>query len=68
MALKPPPPSPHLWPDGKHRRWKTLDPTERQTIVLMIRHGQSTEAILRRFPHVSVGTVAAVRAARSRRR
>lgn len=54
---------PHLWPDGKHKSWRTVDSVDRQAIVLMIKRGVATETILKSYPHVSVGTLAAVRAA-----
>ena len=64
---KPPPSLPERWPDGKHRSWKTLPQSEKRTILLMLRNHQPTEVILQKFPHVSVGTLAAVRASLSRR-
>jgi hypothetical protein len=65
---KPPPhPLPPRWPDGKHKSWSTLDLPDRQAILQMIKHGQSTDAIVRAYKHVTVGTIAAVRAALNRR-
>lgn len=46
--------------------WRALKHPDRQAIRLMIRHGQTTAQILRRYPHVAAGTVAAVRAILSR--
>lgn len=53
---------PILWPDGKHRHWETLDLADRGNILRLLNMNASTEDILRRFPQVTVGTIAAVKA------
>lgn len=53
---------PILWPDGKHRHWETIDIADRGNILRMLNMDASTTDILRRFPHVTVGTIAAVKA------
>lgn len=64
----PPPRPPHLWPDGKFRTWAYIDPTVRVQILRMLHMGESTDAVLTRFPLVTVGTLAAVKAQFPRRR
>lgn len=58
---------PHLWPDGKHKSWETVDAVDRQAIVLLLKKNVPTEQILKSYPHVSVGTLAAVKAALKRK-
>lgn len=48
--------------------WDDLTTSDRQAVRLMIRHGQTTAQILRRYPRLAAGTIAAVRASLSRAR
>lgn len=51
-----------LWPDGKHRHWCTVNLTDRGNTLKMLDEDMSTEDVLRKFPRVTVGTIAAVKA------
>ena len=53
---------PHLWPDGKHKHWDTLDAGDRANILKMIGAGASNWDIVCVYGDVTVGTIAAVRA------
>ena len=53
---------PVMWPDGKYRNWNQIDLNERSKILDLLHKNTSTETILRKYPRVTVGTLAAVRA------
>ncbi len=54
--------NPHLWPDGKHRHWDTIPARMRYRLLMMIIAGRSTDDLLRAYPLITVGTIAAVKA------
>jgi hypothetical protein len=64
----PPPPPPTHWPDGKHRSWTTVDAGVRRAILTLLHNRSPTEEVLRQYPRVTIGTLAAVKAQFSRRR
>lgn len=53
---------PILWPDGKYRNWAQIDLNERSKILDLLHKNATTESVLRKYPKVTVGTLAAVRA------
>jgi len=51
-----------FWPDGKHRSWSTVPAADRADILRMIDNDSDNEEIIDEYPHVTIGTIAAVRA------
>lgn len=57
---------PHLWPDGKHKHWETIEIGDRANILKMIKAGATNYDIVASHGDVTVGTIAAVRATLNR--
>lgn len=55
-------PSPNFWSDGKYRSWTKIPVSDRTIILTLLKAKRDVDAILRQFPRVTIGTLAAVKA------